>query len=530
MSNPNGSPPKYKKPRYVFVIMAVLVFVAEIILSYFLQHVTSLSPMVKCLINASLLTVAGSTLVYIVLFRPMLLPVDERKRAEGKLQTAYAELEVRVEERTADLAKANEELQVGIDERKRAEEKLQQKNQTQSAINAMLSTSMKTYSLEEILERVLEEIISVPWLALGSKGVIFLVEDKPDELVMKASLEISVELQTTCARVPFGKCLCGQAASTKEVQFVNSVDARHEILYEGISPHGHYCVPIQSSGNILGVLTLYVQEGHLHNQEEEDFLSEIAANVLAGIIERKRAEMELAKYRRRLEEAVKESTIELIRANEDLKQDIVKREGVETKLQRSLGKLRRAMGGIIQAMALTLERRDPYTAGHQRRVAKLARAIADEMHLPGEQLDGIRMAATIHDLGKISVPAEILTKPSRLSKIEFNLIKTHSQVGYDILKTIEFPWPLAQIVVQHHERMDGSGYPSSLAGEDILQEARVLAVADVVEAMASRRPYRPALGIDKALEEISQNKGILYDPKVADACLKLFKEKGFSWS
>lgn len=202
---------------------------------------------------------------------------------------------------------------------------------------------------------------------------------------------------------------------------------------------------------------------------------------------------------------------------------------VEEELQHTLENLRKAMGATIQAIASTVEMRDPYTAGHQRRVANLARAIATEMGLSKEQVEGIRMAGVIHDLGKISVPAEILTKPARLTQIEFNLVKAHPQVGYDILKRIEFPWPIAQTVLQHHERMDGSGYPAGLSGEEILMEARILGLADVVEAMCSHRPYWPALGVDKALEEISRKKGVLYDPNVVDACLKVFTEKGFKF-
>jgi sensor domain CHASE-containing protein len=197
------------------------------------------------------------------------------------------------------------------------------------------------------------------------------------------------------------------------------------------------------------------------------------------------------------------------------------------KLQHTTENLRKALGATIQAIALTVEAKDPYTAGHQRRVADLARAIATEMGLSEEPIDGIRMAGAIHDIGKISIPGEILSRPGRLSDIEFGLIKTHPQVGYDILKTIDFPWPVAQIVLQHHERMDGSGYPQGLSGEEIILEARILAVADVVEAMASYRPYRLAHSIKEALEEISQNRGVLYDPEVVDACLRLFIEKGF---
>ncbi|MBW1768368.1 MAG: HD domain-containing protein [Deltaproteobacteria bacterium] len=192
-------------------------------------------------------------------------------------------------------------------------------------------------------------------------------------------------------------------------------------------------------------------------------------------------------------------------------------------------RLQGALEGIIHAMTRTVEARDPYTAGHQQRVATLAVAIAMEMNIPQDQIEGIRMAGMIHDLGKISVPAEILSKPTRLTDIEFALIKAHPRVGYDILQEIDFPWPIALMVLQHHEKINGSGYPQGLSGEDILLEARILCVADVVEAMASHRPYRPALGIEKALDEISKNRKVLYDPEVADACLRLFKEKGFEF-
>ena len=207
--------------------------------------------------------------------------------------------------------------------------------------------------------------------------------------------------------------------------------------------------------------------------------------------------------------------------------DITERKRAEDDLKHSFERLRKALGATVNAISSMVETRDPYTAGHQRRVADLARAIATEMGLPNDQIDGIRMAAIIHDIGKISVPAEILSMPKKLTDIEFSLIKTHPQSGHDILRDIDFTSPVAQIVLQHHERMDGSGYPNELTGSEILLEARILAVADVVEAIASHRPYRPAHGIDVALEEISINKGTLYDPEVVNTCLKLFKEKGF---
>ncbi len=207
--------------------------------------------------------------------------------------------------------------------------------------------------------------------------------------------------------------------------------------------------------------------------------------------------------------------------------DVTERMQAEKEVRETLKKLRSAMGGIIQAMALTVESRDPYTAGHQKRVSNLARSIAQEIGMSKDQIEAVRMAGLVHDLGKISVPSEILSKPSRLSDLEFKLLEGHPQTSYDILKDIDFPWPIARIVLQHHERMDGSGYPAGLKGDEILIEAKVIMVADVVEAIASHRPYRPAYGIDVALDEIEKNKGILYDPEVVDACLRLFREKGF---
>jgi PAS domain S-box-containing protein len=192
-------------------------------------------------------------------------------------------------------------------------------------------------------------------------------------------------------------------------------------------------------------------------------------------------------------------------------------------------RLRRAMGGIIQAMSLTIEKRDPYTAGHQRRVAKLCRAIGTELKLDWECIQGLRMAAAIHDLGKINVPAAILNKPGKLSEYELAIIRQHPETAHEILKGIEFPWPIAEAIYQHHERMDGSGYPRGLKGDRIILEARILTVADVVEAISSFRPYRPGLGIEKALAEIGRGRGIHYDARVVDICLKIFTEWGFDF-
>ena len=203
------------------------------------------------------------------------------------------------------------------------------------------------------------------------------------------------------------------------------------------------------------------------------------------------------------------------------------RRSAEDGLRQTLVKLQRTLDQTVEALASITEIRDPYTAGHQQRVAQISSAIGEEFGLPRDMVEGIRVAGTLHDIGKIAVPAEILTKPSKLLEMEFGLVKTHPQVGYQILKGIEFPWPVAEAVLQHHERLDGSGYPRGLSKNEIISEARILAVADVVEAMASHRPYRPAFGIDMALEEILRGRGTIFDPEVCDACIRLFEEKGF---
>lgn len=210
--------------------------------------------------------------------------------------------------------------------------------------------------------------------------------------------------------------------------------------------------------------------------------------------------------------------------------DITYRVDAEQTVEASLKNLQKALNGTVKALANTLESKDPYTASHQRRVVQLACALAQELGESPDYIEGMRVMGFLHDLGKIAVPGEILSKPSRLSEYEFNLIKVHPQAGYDILKDIDFPWPVALAVLQHHERLDGSGYPHGLSGYDIIREAKILAVADVVEAISSHRPYRPALGIDQAMEEISQYQGVLYDPAVVQTCLNLFSENRFSFS
>jgi HD-GYP domain-containing protein (c-di-GMP phosphodiesterase class II) len=241
------------------------------------------------------------------------------------------------------------------------------------------------------------------------------------------------------------------------------------------------------------------------------------------------AEKQLLTLQAELENLVEERTAKLVKSIKLLKIEVENRRRIQLELEQSFETIKRAMHSTIQAISMTVEKRDPYTSGHQQRVADLTKAIAQELKLPADQIESIYMAAAIHDIGKISLPAEILVKPIQLSNIEISLIQAHAQAGYDILKGIEFPWPIADIVLQHHERMNGSGYPQGLAGDKILFEARIIGVADVVETMASHRPYRPSIGTDKALEEIAKNRGVLYDPLAVDACLTLFNDKKFKF-
>ena len=242
------------------------------------------------------------------------------------------------------------------------------------------------------------------------------------------------------------------------------------------------------------------------------------------------AERQLLSLHSELESLVEKRTAELVESNKLLKSEVENRKQIQLELEQSFANLKKVTDATIQAIALTVEKRDPYTSGHQRRVAKLTRAIAEAIGLSEDQIEGAHVAASIHDIGKISLPAEILSKPIQLSEIEISLIQAHAQAGYDILKGLDFPWPIADIIIQHHERMDGSGYPRGLSGDRISIEARIIGVADVVETMSSHRPYRPSMGIEKALEEITLNSGTLYDSQIVDACLNIFNGKGFLFS
>jgi putative two-component system response regulator len=315
------------------------------------------------------------------------------------------------------------------------------------------------------------------------------------------------------------------------------------VLQAGIQMAGYHCFVAQSAHGALGLLDQFavdvvvadikmpemsgielaqiiklryaadviVMTGFIEDFNYEDIVEQGASDFIQKPVR-------IAEFVARLKRVLSERAAKIER-NNALKE-----------ARRNLDKLRHAMEGIVQAISTTVEMRDPYTAGHQQRVADLACAIAEAMALPDDEIYGLRMASVIHDLGKIMIPSEILSKPGQLSPLEYELIKNHVQAGYDILKQIEFPWPLADIILQHHERMDGSGYPNGLKGDEIMLAARILSVSDVFETIASHRPYRPSLGLPHALNELRENRGKLYDKQVVDVCLSLVEDGTFAFA
>jgi len=376
-----------------------------------------------------------------------------------------------------------------ITERRRMEERIRHLNLVLRAIRKVNQLIIR----EKDRNRLLKEACRLLIKTRGYRSAWTAILDESNKLITTAQAGLGKDFSKMVKLLKDGKLPnCGQRALSqpKVVVIKNPLSICTDCpLVNKYHNRAAMTIRLEHREKIYGLLSVSIPRGLVGDKEEQSLFREVASDLALAL-----HDIELEEERKRAKQ-----------------------------------KLQKTLEETIYALASAIEMRDPYTAGHQKRVTKLACAIAKEMGLSKEQIEGIRMAGLIHDIGKISIPSEILTKPGKLNDLEYSLIKTHPQAGYNILKGIEFPWPVAQIVLQHHERMDGSGYPQGLCGKDILLEARILAVADVVEAMSSHRPYRPAYGIDKALEEISKNKGILYDPEVVNACLRLFNQKGFKF-
>jgi len=383
-----------------------------------------------------------------------------------------------------------------ITERKQAEEKIKHLNLVLRAIRSVNQLITKEKNRERLLKGACNNLIETrgyhsAWIALLNEG---------GKLETYAEAGLGNEFLPIVEMLKKGELIvCGNKALKQQgvVTIKDPASTCPECPLIKLHPDQRaMTIRLEHDKKVYGFMSVSIPTHLADNQEEQSLFKEVAGDIAFAI-----HDIILDKERKKAEE----------------------------KLQETHQRLKKSMDATIDTMSRVIEAKDPYTSRHQHRVCQLAVSLAREIGLPEDMIEGIRIASLIHDIGKIGLPTEILSKPTKLTDIEFRLIKGHSQIGYDILKSIDFPYPIANIVLQHHERLDGSGYPNNLKADKILLEAKIIGVADVVEAMSSHRPYRPALGTDKALEEISQNRGILYDPEVVDACLKLFREKGFKF-
>lgn len=382
-----------------------------------------------------------------------------------------------------------------ITERKRAELKLQRTNRALRTLSAGNESLIYALDEHQLLHAICRTAVDKGGYRMAWVG--FVENDAGHSIrpVAQAGFEegyLEREI-ITWADNEHGQGPTGRAVRTCATQVAQDIalDPKMSLWRTEAMKRGYassIALPLLEQGRCFGVLSIYAAEADAFDDDEIKLLKEMASDLAFGILTL------------RIKEAHREH---------------------EQRLQKNMLQTVEAIAGIV-------ELRDPYTSGHQARVAEVAEAIARRMGLSEEQIQVIHLAGLVHDLGKIAIPAEILSKPGRLNDIEYSLIKMHSQAGFDILKDIDFSWPIAQMVLQHHERWDGSGYPHGLKGEDILLGARILCIADVVEAMSSHRPYRPGLGIEAAMDEIKRGRGLDYDAQVVDACVSLFKEQGYA--
>ncbi|MEJ2593002.1 MAG: PAS domain-containing protein, partial [Candidatus Thiodiazotropha sp.] len=379
-----------------------------------------------------------------------------------------------------------------ITERLQSETAMRRLNRTLKTLSSGNAVLVRVTSEAELLEQMCHVVVGVGGYQLAWIG--FAREDGTTEAVAAAG-EDAQFMDNGIGHLPhrtLAEDPANTAVRTGETQIVRDldddpIDPVHRGEHACLGFRSCLALPLKVEDNAPGVLAIYSRDSAAFDGDELQLLTEMAKNLAYGI-HALRVRLERENFVQRLQESIE---------------------------------------ATIQALASTVELRDPYTAGHQHRVAELAKAVAQEMGLSETQIQVVYLAGMVHDIGKIAIPAEILSKPGRLSEAEFTLVRTHAEAGYDILKNIEFPWPIAQIVRQHHERLDGSGYPLGLHKDEILLEARILAVCDVVEAMTTHRPYRPGLGIEAALDAIEKGRLELYDAQVVASCLRVIRDRGF---
>lgn len=382
-----------------------------------------------------------------------------------------------------------------ITERRQAERKLEHAHRALKTLSAGNSAVVHAQSEPELLRNMCDVIVeagayAMAWVGyVDKKGVSKMVQPVAWAGAGASYVQQAYITWDDTARGlgPTGRCI--RTCTPQVARFIDS-DPSMAPWRETAKLYGYQSsltLPLKMASAVIGGLMIYAREGDAFDGEEQELLAQLASELSYGI--------------------------ETLR--------------IRSEHERGQRDLERSMEATVQALASTMETRDPYTAGHQKQVADIASAIAAELAMPAERIKGLRLAASVHDIGNVHVPSEILVKPARLSPAEYECVKSHARTGYEILKDIEFPWPLAEIVYQHHERLDGSGYPRGLSGDQILLDARIIAVADVLAAIASERPYRSARDLDAALDELIKGRGVLYDSQVVDACLRLVRNKAY---